>query len=531
MATATWTKRSSGALKGRMGRGARIDLKARTPARAAALPERDERRPRTTRYPIDMKTFVALKQRAPRTRTGAKAMSTVARDGRLGARRVRGARAARAMLAGPPPAAPAPVREFAGISATGWLPPDCTSAVGPSHVVASVNSSVAVYRKTGGAALLQRTLTVWFANVAANLTIFDPKLLYDQYAGRWVLLAVAVRENPNRSFFLLSVSASGDPLGVWRNYALDAARDGTTQTNNWADYPGLGVDPQALYLTANMFRFNGNFQYAKLRIVPKAGPYSGGPLTFTDFVRLRNRNGTMAFTVTPCHTFGAPGAQFLVNSLYPSLAAPTQNALTLWMVQNPTASPTLTARPVPTSPFGLPPDAAQRGGGTPLDSGDVRVLSAASRGGSVWAALTTQQNWGTGGNVAAIHWFQINATSGTLVQQGIYGTGGLHYFYPALMPDTNGNLIVVFSRSGANEFASARYTGRLATDPLGQLQPSALLRAGVANYTGLDGSGRNRWGDYNGIGIDPTDARTGWFYSMFAAGATAWNTRIGSARY
>jgi hypothetical protein len=492
------------------------------------LPELDERRPRRTRYPIDMKTFVTLKQRAPRARTGAKPMSTLARDGRLGARE---RRAARATLAGPPVAAPTPIRDFAGIGPTGWLPPDCTNAVGPSHVVVSVNSSVAVYRKTGGAALLQRTLTTWFANVATSLTIFDPKLLYDQHAARWVLLAVAVRENPNRSSFLLSVSASSDPLGVWRNYALDATRDGTTPTNNWADYPGLGVDAQALYLTANMFRFNGNFQYAKLRIVPKAGPYSGGVATFTDFVRLRNPDGTMAFTVTPCHTFGAPGAEFLVNSRYPSLAQPTQRALTLWQVRNPTSSPSLTSRTVPTAPFGLPPDASQRGGGTPLDSGDVRVLNAASRGGSVWAALTTQQNWGSGGNVAAIHWFQINATSGALVQQGIYGAAGLHYFYPALMPDTNGNLIVVFSRSGTNEFASARYAGRLAAAPPGQLQPSALLRAGLANYTGLDGIGRNRWGDYNGIGIDPADGRTGWFYSMFAAGAAQWNTRIGSARF
>ena len=40
-------------------------------------------------------------------------------------------------------------------------------------------------------------------------TIFDPKALYDQHAARWVLLAVAFRQNPNQSVFLLSVSARG----------------------------------------------------------------------------------------------------------------------------------------------------------------------------------------------------------------------------------------------------------------------------------------------------------------------------------
>jgi hypothetical protein len=99
------------------------------------------------------------------------------------------------------------------------------------------------------------------------------------------------------------------------------------------------------------------------------------------------------------------------------------------------------------------------------------------------------------------------------------------------MPDTNGNLVMVFSRSGAAEHAGARYTGRRATDPAGQLQTSRVVRAGTANYTGLDGSGRNRWGDYAGIGIDPTDGRTAWFYSMFAAGASAWGTWNGSARF
>ena len=72
------------------------------------------------------------------------------------------------------------------------------------HVLLSVNSSIAVYNKTGGAALIQRTLTQWFANVAQGLTIFDPQALYDQHAGRWVLLAVAIKNSPKTSVHLLS---------------------------------------------------------------------------------------------------------------------------------------------------------------------------------------------------------------------------------------------------------------------------------------------------------------------------------------
>jgi hypothetical protein len=74
-----------------------------------------------------------------------------------------------------PVAAPSGSANFAGIPSTGWLPPDCTMATGPQHVLLSVNSSMAVYNKTGGAPVLQRTLTQWFANVVQNMTIFDPK--------------------------------------------------------------------------------------------------------------------------------------------------------------------------------------------------------------------------------------------------------------------------------------------------------------------------------------------------------------------
>ena len=35
-----------------------------------------------------------------------------------------------------PVAAPSGSTNFAGISATGWIPPDCTLAAGPAHVLA-----------------------------------------------------------------------------------------------------------------------------------------------------------------------------------------------------------------------------------------------------------------------------------------------------------------------------------------------------------------------------------------------------------
>jgi len=505
--------------------------KATTPsapmAARAALVEVRKSRPYTSRYPIPDAEFAALKAGAATARIGKVRATSSADKGAGGAEPVpRAAMAPEAQPGLAPAMAPSASASFGGIAATGWLPPDCTMATGPEHVLVSVNSSVAIHAKAGGAVLLSQTLTAWFANVAQGLTIFDPKALYDQHAGRWVLLAVAFTENPNRSVFLLSCSATSDPMGSWRNYSLDAMLDGSTPTNNWADYPGLGVDNQAIYLTANMFAFGGGFRYAKLRVVPKSGPYSGGAAAYTDFVRLRDANGQLSFTVTPCHTFGAPQVEYLVNSGFPS-----GNTLTLWQVGNPAGTPVLTRTSVNVSTYSLPPNAQQKGGGTPLNTGDVRVLHAVFRGDSVWAVLTTAHNWGAGANRASVHWFQIRGATATLVQEGIYGSSSKHYYYPAACPDSNGNLVMVFSRSGSTEYAQIRYTGRLSSDALGQLQTSRLLKAGSANYKALDSGGRNRWGDYAGIAADPANSRVVWFYSMYAIPGNQWATQVGSALF
>ena len=488
---------------------------------AMAMPEPMEPRPKTTtRYPISNESFEALKVAAPKARLAA----TSAVRSKDVKKRGAAPQAMQALAPGNEPAAvPVASNNFAGISATGWLPPDCTMAVGPAHVLTSVNSSLAVYTKAG-APLLQRTLTQWFANVAQGMTIFDPKALFDQHAGRWVLLAVAITNSPKASLHLLSISTTSDPMGPWRNYRFDAMRNGNTLTNNWADFPALGVDNQALYVTSNMFAFGGGFQYSKIRVIPKAGPYAGGAAPFFDFTGMKNADNTVAFTIQPSHTFGAPQVEYLANTGFPSA-----NYLTVWRIVNPTTAPVLTRTQVAVSPYSLAPNAVQPGGAAPLNTGDVRVLHAVFRGDSLWTSFTTAHNWGAGANRAAIQWCQIRAAVPAVVQQGVFGASTADYFYPAACPDANGNVTVVFSRSSTSQFGSIAYTGRRATDPLGTLQGSAVLKSGVASYFGPDSGGRNRWGDYNGIASDPANGRVVWMYSEYASAVNTWGTWVGSA--
>lgn len=507
-----------------------------------AAPAAPNRRPRpaTSRYPISDSDFLAEKQNASQPGASAsspqdKAEATIAVDSAAVA--AAPAAAAPAAVPPPPPTCPNVTSTCVGISAAGWAPPDCAIAAGPKNILVSVNSSIALYDMACGQDWAY-TLDQWFSNVVTGHKIFDPRLLFDQYENRWVVLAAALGpDGTNISLFLLAVSATDDPNGAWYHYKLDATVDGTTPTSNWGDYPTLGVDKDALYIGTNMFAFNGGFAYAKLRIIPKTGPYSGGAVPFTDIPGLVDADGNQAFTVQPCVKFVAgpagsdPADQFLVSSLYPG-----GNEVVLWRLSNPlSAAPTITGKTVPVSAYGMPPHAEQLGNANWIDTGDVRMQAAVYRWdpdaaapcGAVWCALNTRHNWGETVNRAALQWFEIDVTTDPanpkLKMEGVYGASGSHYYYPAVMPTGPGGMIVGFSRSSSAEYASAVVAGRSAGDAAGTLNPSVVMHAGMANYTGIQ-----RWGDYSGIALDVANASTAWPYAEFTDAGGNWSSGFAS---
>jgi hypothetical protein len=239
------------------------------------------------------------------------------------------------------PLAPPMITNFEGISYTGWIPPDPILAVGPEYLVAVVNSSWAIYDKTG-TELFLTTLDTWFSNVSPPGSAFDPKVIYDHHAGRWVILALSY--GPSSSSYLISVSDDSNPNGSWWNWNLDAAADGSTPTNNGADFPGLGFDENsAVYITSNQFDdyLSGSFEYAKLRILYKSQLYwegTGGALSWWDFWSPSNEDASLVFTWKPAHTFDTPGVEYLVNTHWNG-----GTSVTLWALTNPLgAPPTLT---------------------------------------------------------------------------------------------------------------------------------------------------------------------------------------------
>jgi hypothetical protein len=426
------------------------------------------------------------------------------------------------------PGAPGLIGSFEGIRQTVLIPPDPIVAAGPNHLMALVNSDFAIFAK-GGTKLQQISAASWFQNVAPGSFAFDPKVIYDHFAGRWVMvwLDVDFDSTAQASRILISVSDDSDPLGNWCNFALRGDANGSTPVSNWSDYQGVGFDDSAIYVVPNQFNFGGGFAYVKLRIVPKTDLYDPAcpPVGFTDFWDLRDPDVTdaRAFTVRPAVTFGTPGVEYLINDS-PFVTGTT---MTLWSLSNPLdPTPTLTAVNVPVTARRPPPNADQLGGSSILiEVGGPRVRNVVYRDGSVWTAHSVAD---AAGNFARARYVRIDVSGPTVLEDVAFGRDDCWLYYPAVTADAGDNMVMVYNQSCTDEFIGIRYTGRRVTDTA--LRPSALLKAGEANYVKDRRSGRNRWGDYSGIAVDPADPTRVWMFAEYAASpSSTWGTWFGEA--
>ena len=129
-------------------------------------------------------------------------------------------------------------------------------------------------------------------------------------------------------------------------------------------------------------------------------------------------------------------------------------------------------------------------------------------------------------------WMEFRRSAGgaegggwTLFQEGTYGPDADHRFMGTIAQDGDGNILLGYNVSSSSVFPSIRYTGRLASDPLGTIsQPEGELIAGGGS------NGFNRYGDYSQMGIDPSDECTFWITAEYNPTSSS-DTRIGAIRF
>ena len=448
------------------------------------------------------------------------------------------------------------------------IPPDPYVAVGPEHVINVGNRYIEWYEKANPAVNQhQGDLGTFFSAAPGWLGTgcFDPKVIYDQYAQRFVV--VALERTATASTIVVAISQTSNPNLGWWVSAINAKMTFFNiplgaNCNHWADYPGLAVDDKAVYITNNMFTLGddgcpfGWYGGGRLWIVDKAsygGPNGSVPgnTTVWDAMSLAGLAGTSQwFTQQPAHMFGPPPpfgsngwplGTWLVG--YDCFWDGLGNELVpVVEVEDPLGAnggPFFTANFVfsgdieggPEAGWPALPDAPQAGldiGGLDnqlIEVNDRRALNAVWRDNCLYTVAEIEPWLGNpDGGQTTVHWWRIDTSLGTagmtVADQGNIGAEDLgpetYTFMPQVMVDCGKNMTVGFAASNANIYCGAYYASRNFTDAPGFIGPTCTLRAGLDHYKRFFGGTRNRWGDYSGLALCPVDEATFWIYNEYA---------------
>jgi hypothetical protein len=444
---------------------------------------------------------------------------------------------------------------------TGSFPPDSMGAVGPAQYVAAVNGRLRSFNKTTGLAdgVLNVDMDVFFEPVmtppATNNFTSDPRIRYDRLSGRWFLIIIDVPGRagalPNR--VLLAVSDSGvlTPATVWSFYyfqhdVVSPAGD----SGQFADYPTLGIDANALYIGVNLFGTRGSGSFANTTgfVIRKSSVLNGGPIVVSAFRGLVKKvQGVNTGPYTPHGVDNYdPNA---TEGYFLGVDAGVYGKLALRRVSNPGGTPSMSANVSITVPLTggtlTVPHLGNTGGSAGnLDGLDYRLMAAHIRNGRLWTSANIAVDnsgvpSGTDSRVG-VRWYELQGIgsgqtpsvvqSGTLFQPSANNTADQrNYWMGTIMVSGQGHALMGFSTAGANEFINAGTAGRLASDPLGTLRTAQLYTSAASSYNPVKdpgGAGGRRWGDYSYTCLDPSDDMTMWTIQEFCASQDIYGVRV-----
>lgn len=402
------------------------------------------------------------------------------------------------------------------------VPPDPEMAAGPNHVIAVVNVAFEIYDKTGtsltgGPVTLQSFLG---ANSACT-NLFDPNVLYDEKADRWMIAA-----DSNGTGYCAAVSQTNNPLGSYWIYRF-ATGSGTL----FFDYPHAGIGEDAIYLGANMFQFSLFFLDSRVWALDKAAMYTGASAT-----ALMRNLGSAPDTPQPLNLHGWNQGTWPTDKKHYFFAENNYNGadhnLYVWDGPFTGANTFATLAGVNLNTAtgvtaGLPVDVNQSGSGGLITANDWRPLDFEYRNGYGWTTMTISCNPG-GGVVNCVRWAQINLSTGAIgpAGAGVFASSGAHRFFPDLAVNKCDTMAVGYTRSGSSEFPGIWAAGRKSTTPAGVIGSERQIKAGEITYTAFDGAPR-RWGDYTGMTVDP-DGVTFWYLGEYSKNTGNTNGRWGT---
>lgn len=464
------------------------------------------------------------------------------------------------------PAGSGIIQSFAGVSqydvasvGRNFIPPDTMGAVGATQYVSIVNGGVGIYSKADGSRQSFVSDTAFWAAAGQTGTNGDPRILYNATAGRWI----ASTFGADLSDIQIAVSNTADAAGTWQSVKF-TAYSGAGFGGAIADYTTLAIDRNAVYLGSNDYAPNSaamnapaNFQGTTLSVIPLASVFGtgaptvdgikqfvtlySGTSTTNDFTRGFAIQGVNSnSTTTTTGTVVAASINDAALTSYKILNAGTANAVR-------TDGNYLIGSAYDGNNPGRQPSGYNGKPSQIIDTSDDRV------GSSVWEANGRIYSVHTvtepGSQFTVIRYDVLDAATGAVLDEGDIGNGGTDFYYGSIAVNGTGQVAIGYDRSGYGPDGNITFAARtFDTSSTGKL----LLTSGelVIKVSSINDyhngsvefaapAGRQRFGDYSSVTVDPSDPSKFWATNEIAleyntpanghpngTGASRWGTWI-----
>ena len=448
---------------------------------------------------------------------------------------------------------------FAHATAAGV--PDPHLAVGTDQIVTVVNSEVRLWDKAGVLLESQPLDDLLEDNDSLDDGAFDPWVIRDPYSGQFIVIAIEVESGTvnsdgsggmtkgghgaDQANLLIAVSKTETPVsldasagGDWFAYKVEGTHD-FGQGLARIDYPKVAADADSIYVTGNYARFGDKeFQGVLVQRFDKATLLAGGGAMPTEIVAETVDDDDQvrdAFTLQPVQSFDrdADAPQLFIEADAPHIytGAPVGDpraGLRIWEMNE---DDELTMVDEIAAPFSQHVGGARQGASANIETLSARLMNAVWRNGSIWTAHTVNV-----GGRARVRWYEVGTEGGfDLVQRGDIDPGEANdTFMPAIAVTDDGQVGMTYTLSGFDTRPVMMFTGRTANDPDGFMLPGQTIRTSSDVYvpSPMDVS-EERWGDYGGIDVDPTDGETLWVHHQYSDPELpfSWGTHVAALAF
>jgi hypothetical protein len=426
----------------------------------------------------------------------------------------------------------APILNFEG-QASPYYPPDANGAVGPGHYMQTINTTYAIYNKSGALVAGPTAMNQLFSGVpGSNCNNGDPLILYDEQAGRW--LAVEFSLCGATDYMLVAVSTTSDPAGTWYKYSFDVA--------DMPDYEKFGIWQDGYYMGDNNDSGKDIYVFERSQmLIGGAAPQMVGfdnpwrPTTIDGFVCVPPVDNDGAFAPA-----GSPGLFIAFND-----DAIGGGSDQLWIYElavnwTTPASSTFTrsqqlAVPSFDSNFGNTwNNIPQLGTTQKLDAIPQVIMNIPQyrNFGSYQTLVCCHTVDVDATNHAGVRWYELRKTTGawTVRQSGTYAPDAHSRWMGSIVLNGSGQLGLGYSVSSSAMNPAIRYCGQSSgayASASGILDiAEEVIQVGSNSQTGY-----NRWGDYSCMALDPSDDKTFWFTTEYIGSGGSRKTKIAAFRF